>query len=121
MSRYFLFAHAGHRARHLLEALAVGRADFRQEVDIAAELHHAVQVAVENRLLLFLGHLPFVEVGTLVRLEAGAVLRLHQRHAELVEPVAFARLIGVEDDRAGDFLELLVERHGVHPFLSSGQ
>ena len=72
----------------------------------------AVEIAVEDRLLLLLGHLPVVEIGALVGLEAGAVLGLHQRHAELIEPVALARLLGVEDGRAGNFIELLVESHG---------
>jgi hypothetical protein len=49
-----------------------------------------VQVARQHRLLLLFGHRPFVEVGALVGLEAGAVRRLHQRHAELVEVVAEA-------------------------------
>src|SRR5690348_7627261 len=107
----FLLGHAGHRSGHLLKALAVGRADLGKEVDVAAERHHPVEIAVEDRLLLLLGHLPLVEIGALVSLEAGAVLGLHQGHAELVQPVALARLLRVEDDRAGDVSELLVERH----------
>ena len=114
-----LLAHAGHRAGHLLKALAVGRADLRQEIDVAAERHHPVEVAVEHRLFLLLGHLPFVEIGALVGLELRAVLGLHQRHAELIEPIAFARLLRVEDDGAGNFLELFVERHQLLP--CSGQ
>ena len=53
---------------------------------------HRLQVAREHGLLLLLGHRPLVEVGALVRLEAGAVRGLHQRHAELVQVVALARL-----------------------------
>jgi hypothetical protein len=51
-----LFAHAGHGARHLLEALAVGGADLGQEVDVAAQRDAAVQVARHHGLLLVLGH-----------------------------------------------------------------
>ena len=72
-----------------------------------------------HRLLLLLAHLPFVEIGALVGLEARAVVGLHQRHAELVEPVAFARLLGVEHDGAGNFLELVAESHQLLP--CSGQ
>ena len=61
--------HPGHRCRHLLEALAVGRTDLGEEVDVAAERDHAVHVAVEHRLLLVGGHRPLVEVGGLVALE----------------------------------------------------
>src|SRR5699024_1649626 len=88
-----LFGHAGHAAGHLLEALAVGGADLGHEVDVPAGGDAAVQVARQHRLLLFLGHRPLVEIGALVGLEPGAVLGLHQRHAELVQPVALARLL----------------------------
>src|SRR5256885_4970343 len=97
----FLFGHAGHGAGHLLEALAVRGADLGQEVDVAARAHAPVEVAGQHGLLLFLAHGPFVQVGTLVGLEALAVLGLHQRHAELVEPVAFAGLLGIKNDGAG--------------------
>ena len=56
-----------------------------------------------------IGH--FVQVGALVGLEARAVLRLHQAHAKLVEPVALARLVGVEDGRSGDVQIGLGKRH----------
>src|SRR5215211_3106248 len=67
----------------------------------AGQRDAAVQVARQHRLLLLLGHRPLVEVGALVGLEAGAVFGLHQRHAELVQRIALARLLGVEDGRAG--------------------
>src|SRR6185369_9917062 len=47
-----------------------------------------------------------------------AVLRLHQRHAELVEPVALAALLRVEDRRAGHVLVGFVQGH---QRFSSGQ
>ena len=73
----------------------------------------ALRSRVEHGLLLRLGHRPLVEIGALVRLEARAVLRLHQAHAELIEPVAPARLFGVEDRRARDVEIRLVERHHI--------
>src|SRR5574343_1469857 len=39
----FLLAHAGHGRGHVLEALAVGRADLGQEVDVAAQRDAAVE------------------------------------------------------------------------------
>ena len=60
MSRYSCSRHAGHAAGHLLEALAVGRADLGEEIDVAAELDAAVEVARKDGLLLLLAHLPFV-------------------------------------------------------------
>jgi hypothetical protein len=116
----FVLGHAGHGARHLLEALAVGGADLGQEVDVAAGAHAPVEVARQHGLLLLFGHRPLVQVGALVGLEALAVLGLHQAHAELVEPVAFAALLGVEDDRARHVLVGFIKCHG-QPFTSSGQ
>jgi hypothetical protein len=113
----FLFAHAGHAAGHLLEAPAVGGADLGQEVDVAAEPYAPVEVARQHGLLLLFAHRPLVEIGALAGLEARAVLGLHQRHAELVEVVAQARLLGIEDGGAGDVQVGLVEGHQI----SSGQ
>jgi hypothetical protein len=98
----FLFRHAGHAARHLLKAFAVGGTNLGEEIDVAAERDAAVEIAVENRLLLLFRHGPFIEIGALVRLEPGPVIGLHQGHAELVQPVAVARLVGVENRRAGN-------------------
>jgi hypothetical protein len=108
-----LLAHAGHAAGHLLEAPAVGGADLGQEIDVAAETYAPVEVARLHRVLLFLAHRPLVEVGALIGLEAGAVLGLHQRHAELVEVVAQARLLGIENRGAGNVLVGFVECHGI--------
>src|SRR4051812_49346050 len=106
-----LFAHPRHGAGHLLEALAVGGANLGQEVDVAAQFYAAVQVARKNGELLVLGHRPLVQVAAFVGLELLAVLGLHQRHAELVEPVALAALLGVEDGGAGNAGIGFVERH----------
>src|SRR5690606_23126933 len=58
-----LLAHAGHAAGHLLEAPAVGGADLGEEVDVAAELDAAVEIACQHRLPLRLAHRPLVEIG----------------------------------------------------------
>ena len=63
---------------------------------------HAVVVARQDRKLLLLAHRPLVEIGALVGLEALAVGRLHQRHAEHVQVITDARLVGVEYRGAGD-------------------
>src|SRR5215212_7289942 len=112
-----LLSHPGHAAGHLLEALAISRADLREEVDVAAKCDAAIEVAREHGLLLLLAHRPLVEISAFVGLEARAVLRLHQRHTELVEMIALARHVGIEYRRAGYVLVGFVERHGV---LSSG-
>src|SRR3954453_4436834 len=104
--------HAGHAAGHLLEALSVGGADLREKVDVAAELDAAIEVACEHCLLLLLSHGPFVEISAFVRLEALAVLRFHQRHAELVEVIALPRHVSVKNRGAGYILVGFVERHG---------
>ena len=86
----------------MLEAPAVRRTDFRQEVDVAAERDAAVVVAREHGQLLVFRHGPLIQIRTLVRFEARAVVGLHQRHAEAVEVITLAREVGVEDRRAGD-------------------
>src|SRR5688572_19548004 len=109
--RVFVLRHTAHAGRHVLETLAVSGADPGEEIDVTSQLDAAVQVAGEHRLLLLLAHLPLVEIRPLVRLEPLAVLRLHQRHAELVQPVALAHLIGVEHGRARHIGVRLVYRH----------
>src|SRR6185312_10758910 len=47
-----LLRHAGHAAGHLLEALAVGRTDLGEEVDVATKADALVQVAREHGQLL---------------------------------------------------------------------
>src|SRR5258706_7661191 len=76
-----------------------------------AELQHAVPIAFQDSLFLFFRHRPLVQVSTLVRLETGAVLRLHQRHAEHVEVVAFARLVCVEHHGSGQIVIVFGKRH----------
>src|SRR5262249_38390928 len=103
--------HAGHARRHLLEAPAVGRAAFGQKVDVPALGDGPVQVALEYGALLRLSHRPGVEVRPLAGFEARAILRAHQAHAELIEPVTFARLVSVEDGGSWDVAVRLLESH----------
>ena len=107
-----LLGHAGHAAGHLLKTQAVGRAQFGQEVDVAAGAHHPVQVPRPHGGTLLVGHGPFGQVGIFILLEAGAVVRLHQAHAELVEPVAFAALVGIKNGRAGHVQIGFFQGHG---------
>src|SRR3954470_17457141 len=88
----------------MAERVPVGRAKLGGEIDVAAELEHAVVIAVEDRLGLLGGERILLEVPGLVRLEGCAVLGLHQRHAEHVDAVALTRALGIEDERARDVL-----------------
>jgi hypothetical protein len=116
-----VFAHAGHAARHLLERQAIRRAQLGQKVDVATRAHGPVQVARTHCRLLLVGHGPFGQVGIFVGLEARAVLGLQEAPAELVEPVALAALLRVEDGRAGHVFVGFVQGHGYFTSTSSGQ
>src|SRR5437879_4783168 len=61
-----LLAHARHRRGYLLERQPVGRTELGSEIDIAAELDHAVPVAVQDRLLLFRSHWESGEVTSFI-------------------------------------------------------
>src|SRR5215475_11847665 len=83
--RIFLFCGARHFGGDLRERETVGGENLREEIDIAAELDHAVPVPLQDSLALLLCHRPFLQVLRLVRLELRALLGLHERHAEHVE------------------------------------
>lgn len=62
---------------------------------------------------MVLRHRPVVEIGALVGLPACAVLRFHEAHGKLVEPIAFARALGGLSDYArGAANEMLVDAKG---------
>jgi len=82
--------------------MAVGRAELGGEIDVAAELEHAVVVALEDGLGLRRREVELLEILGLVRLEGLAVLVLHQRHAEHVDAEPLARALRVEHEGAGD-------------------
>src|SRR5690348_3262810 len=86
----------------MAERMAVGRAELRGEIDVAAELEHPVVVAREDRLGLRRRQVELLEVLRLVRLEGLAVLVLHERHAEHVDAESLARTLRIEHEGAGD-------------------
>ena len=92
----------------MLERVAVGGAELGGEIDVAAELQHAVVVALEDGVGLLRRQLELLEVFRLVRLEGLAVLVLHQRHAEHVDAVALARAFGIEHKGARDVVVIVL-------------
>src|SRR6185436_19394133 len=102
-----LLREAGHRGRHELERLAIRREELRQVVDVAAEMDHALPVALQYRLALLRAHGELAQVLVFVRLEFLAVRRLHERHAELVDPVALPRTLRIEKRSARNIVEAL--------------
>ena len=52
-------------------------------------------------------HRPLAQVRRLVRLELGAILGLHQRHAEHVDVIALPRALRIEQGGARDIVESL--------------
>jgi hypothetical protein len=113
----FFLGHAGHGTGGELEALAIGREQLGQEIDVPAFVDHRVVVAVEHGLLGGRGQVPFVEVGAFVGEEPLAVLFLHQAHRELVEVVALARPLRGEHAGAGDVVESGEVRVDVDPLF----
>src|SRR5436309_3080899 len=104
----------------MTERMAVGGAELGGEVDVAAKLQHAVVIALEDGVGLPARERELLEVFRLVRLEGPAVLVLHQRHAEHVDAVAFARSLRVEHEGAGDIVVVLrLTRHRLSPSTPS--
>src|SRR5580700_6137386 len=67
--RILLLRGAGHFRGDLLERQAVRRTELCREIDVAAELEHAVPLTLQNGFALFGRELEFVEIGGLVGLE----------------------------------------------------
>ena len=88
--------------------MAVGGAELGGEINIAAELEHAVVIALEDGVGLLRRQVELLEVFRLVRLEGLAVLILHQRHAEHVDAESLARAVLVEDEGAGDVVVIVL-------------
>src|SRR5215813_9989317 len=107
----------GHHGSEMTKRMEVGRAELGSEVDVAAELQHAVVVALENGVGLRRCERKPLEVFCLVRLEGLAVLILHQRHAEHVDAIALPRALRVEHEGARDVVIVLrLARHRLlHP------
>src|SRR5262249_22449414 len=88
------------------------------KINVAAQLDATVQITVNHGLFLLLRHWPFIEISAFICSEALSVVGLHQAHAELVQPVSFAGLLGIEDRCPGDVQVRFVESHDQ---ISSGQ
>src|SRR6185312_11670174 len=71
--RILLLSHTGHECRGVLEAVAIGGEDLREEVDVAAKGDHLIVIALQDCLPLRRGHRPLCEVGALVGFESGPV------------------------------------------------
>src|SRR3954454_24525857 len=108
----------GHHSCEMAERMAIGRSELGSEIDVAAELEHAVVVALEDSVGLLTCERKPLEVFRLVRLEGLAVLVLHQRHAEHVDAVALPRALGVEHEGSRNVVVILLFA-GHH--LSPGQ
>src|SRR5579864_7435554 len=98
--RVLLLCRAGHQRGQILKRQAVGGAELRGVIDVAAELQHPIPVALQDRMPLLRRHRELIEILLLIRLEGLAVRILHQRHAEHVEPIPLARALRIEDLRA---------------------
>src|SRR6202140_4849659 len=103
-----VLARSGHRRGQMAERMAIGGAEFCREIDIAAELEHAVVIALEDGVGLLRRQVELLEVFRLVRLEGLAVLVLHQRHAEHIDAKSLARAVLVEYVGAGDVVVIVL-------------
>jgi hypothetical protein len=63
----------------------------------------------QHGIFLLFGHGPLVQISTFIGPETVAIGGLHQRHAELVEVVALAALLGIKDRGAGQVKIRFVE------------
>src|SRR5215471_3468009 len=100
--------------------MTVGRAQLSSEVDVAAELEHAVVSPSEKGVALRLGEREAIKVFGFVGFERSTVLILHQRHAEHVEMITLFSPLRVEDESTGNVVvNLLGACHGLlHSDLS---
>src|SRR6202051_2907263 len=89
--------YARHHAGHVLKREAVAKRNLDGVVDVAADPQHAQPVAFQHRAALFRVERKTIEIRRLVLLEAPAILRLVERHAEHVQWIADASAFGVVD------------------------
>src|ERR1700735_3361018 len=94
--------YAGHHARHVLERQPVAKSNLDGVVDISSDSQHSQPVAFEHRAALFGAERKAIEIGSLILLEALAILRFVERHAEHVQYVADAAAFGVVNIGAGN-------------------
>src|SRR5229473_8082298 len=93
---------AGHHAGHILEGKAVAKRNLDGVVDVPADAQHSQPVALEHRAALLGIERKAIEIRRLVLLEALAILRFVERHAEHVQRVADPAAFGVIDIGAGN-------------------
>src|SRR4029453_18900958 len=105
----------------MLERVAIGRAELGGKINISAEFQHPIVVALENGVALLWREFELLEVLRLVRLERLAVFLLHQRHAEHVDAITLARALGIEHERAGDVVIVMLRAwHRRPPYCRPG-
>src|SRR5216683_4247190 len=97
-----LLRYPGHHAGHILEVKSVAKRNFDGVVDISPDAQHPQPVALQHRAALLGAEREAIEIRGLVLLEAPAILRFVERHAEHVQRVADAAALGVIDIRAGN-------------------
>src|ERR1700683_2921370 len=115
--RVGFLGHARHHARHVLKREAIAKRDFDRVVDIAADFQHAQPIALEHRAPLLGREREPIEIRGLIVLEALAVLRLVERHAEHVQVVADAPAVGVVDVGSGYVVVVMRLSHVVSKAL----
>src|SRR6185437_10890368 len=99
---------AGHLGGEMPERMAVGGAEFCREIDVAAELQHAVVISLEHGLGLFRRQVELFQILRLVGLERLAVFVGHQRHAEHVDAVTLPRALLVEHESARNIVVIVL-------------
>jgi hypothetical protein len=106
---------SGHEGCNLLERKAVGRAELGGEIDVPAKLQHPIPLPPKDGLALFLGQLVGVQVARLIGLERFAVFFFQKGHAEHVDPVTLARMLGIEHEGAGNIVVVSLDAGHVSP------
>src|SRR5882762_4962946 len=94
--------HPGHHAGHVLKGKAVAKRNLDGVVDVPPDPQHPQPIALQHRAALFGGQGKTVEIRRRILLEAPAILRLVERHAEHVQRIADAAPLGVVYIGAGN-------------------
>src|SRR5205085_12392705 len=82
---------AAHLRPHFVEAVAGGRANLQQVVDVGAGIDQALEISLADQRLLILGEAKARHERLLVALESLTLLRRAEGGAELVQPPTAAR------------------------------